>query len=56
MNLNSTEIVLISAGTIGMLCFLTGLAMIYEPAAVLVLGMSILFAALAAAYLRGKDA
>jgi len=55
MNEN-TSIALIAAGVIGLLCFITGLAMIYEPAALVVLGGLVTGACLALAHVRGRAA
>lgn len=51
---DNTSIALLTAGSIGILCFLTGLAMVYEPAALLALGVVLVFGSLAFAYTRGS--
>ena len=51
---DTTSIALLTAGTIGLLCFLTGLAMVYEPAALLALGAALVFGSLAFAHTRGS--
>lgn len=50
-----TAIALVSAGVIGLLCILTGIAMINEPAALLFLGIVLAGGALAVAYVRGSE-
>lgn len=49
------SIALIAAGVIGLLCVVTGIAMIYEPAALLVLGVAIVAVSLLVAYARGSS-
>lgn len=52
---SNTSIALVTAGIIGVLCFLTGVAMIYEPAALLVLGAALVATCLAVAFVRGSQ-
>lgn len=52
----TTSIALVVAGLIGVMCFLTGIAMIYEPAALIVLGAFSAGGCLAVAHVRGRAA
>jgi len=50
----NTSIALGGAGVIGLMCLVVGIAMIYEPAALIALGIAVLGVSLALAYTRGS--